>query len=85
MGAVTGCIRNQFGRIQNNTRESALAYQGLNMIKLVAKIFIAMLMVGSLSACLIDDGRGGMRGEHMDRGGDEHHGGDRDEHRGDRR
>lgn len=58
------------------------------MMKLIAKIFLAMLLVGSISGCLIDDGRGGgMRGgEHMDRGGDEHRGGmDRDDRRGDRR
>ena len=66
------------------------------MMKLIATTFVAVLAVGSISGCIVDDGyyRGdGMRGNRVDRDGmrenrmdrrgeDQRDRMDRDEHRG---
>ncbi len=61
--------------------DSVLPYKGPNMNKLIAAIFLALLAAGSISGCVVDDGRRGGGGPpgHMD-----HHG-DGDEHGDDHR
>ena len=66
----------------NEAGESARIDEGINMKKLIATIFLAVLAVGSMYGCVFDDGyRGdGRRGGHMEHQGDGPR--DRDEHRG---
>jgi len=56
-------------------------YEGLQMNKLIAMLFLTALAFGSMYGCVIDDGHG--RGGHMERQGEGPP--DRDDHRDDHR